>query len=103
MILALWIHFFGDFVCQSDQMALNKSHSNFWLTVHVLVYSLCLLFFGWKVALLNGAAHWVIDYVTSRVNAKLWSAGQRHWFFVCVGFDQALHLSLLLWSLKWLR
>jgi hypothetical protein len=84
-------------------MAINKSRSNWWLTAHVATYSLMLCFLGWKVALLNGAAHWLIDYVTSRANARLWAAQQRHWFFVCIGFDQFLHTSLLLWSITWLR
>lgn len=103
MLEALFLHWFGDFVCQTDQMALGKSKSNWWLSAHVGVYSLMLLLLSWRVALLNGAAHWLIDYVTSRVNARLWAAQQRHWFFVCIGFDQFLHVSILLWSITWLR
>lgn len=103
MLLALFLHWFGDFVCQSDEMAINKSHSNKWLSIHVGTYSLILLLLGWKIALLNGIAHWLIDYVTSRVNARLWAAQQRHWFFVCIGFDQFLHVSILYWTVNtWL-
>lgn len=103
MITALFLHWVGDFICQTDEMAIGKSKSNWWLTAHVVMYSLMLLFLGWKVALLNGAAHWLIDYVTSRVNSRLWAAQQRHWFFVSIGFDQFLHVSILLWSITWLR
>lgn len=95
MITCLFLHWFGDFVCQSDKMAINKSKSNFWLSMHVLVYTAVLMFLGWKIALINGIAHWIIDYFTSRLNAWLWAKEERHWFFVSVGFDQFLHVALL--------
>lgn len=44
--------------------------------------------------LFQGALHCGVDYVTSRVNAWLYPRS-RHWFFVGIGFDQALHMTLL--------
>jgi hypothetical protein len=39
--------------------------------------------------------HWSTDYVTSRLNSKLWAKGDVHNFFVSVGFDQVLHYAQL--------
>ncbi len=106
----LLAHFVGDFLLQSDWMALNKSRRNEVLTVHALVYSLCFLFWGWKFWLLTFYSHWLTDYVTSRITSKLWFMAQawpgeneyylktpntRHWFFVAIGADQLIHAATL--------
>lgn len=95
MVAIVWLHFLADFVFQTDWMALNKSSRHEALALHVLVYSLFLLPFGWRYALLNAAAHFATDWCSSRVTKRLWERGQRHAFFVVVGFDQALHLTAL--------
>lgn len=95
ILLLLSIHFFADFILQSDWMAINKSTKVFPLFVHVLLYSLCLLVFGWKFALINGLLHFTTDFITSKVTNYLWSKQKRHWFFVVIGFDQLLHYSAL--------
>ncbi len=102
----LIIHWFADFITQTDWQAKNKSKSNEALTEHVLVYSL--VWFG-ATALYCGifennqftkmmyfapitfAFHWVTDYITSRINSSLLNKGKTHLFFVSVGFDQVLH------------
>lgn len=74
------------------------------------MYTLTMYMAAWTVipalalefALINGAAHWVIDYVTSRVNKRLWAAERVHDFFVSVGFDQLLHYIVMLLSFAWL-
>lgn len=100
ILILIWIHFVADFVLQNDKMALNKSKSNKWLGLHALVYGIPLLFFGWKFALFNGIAHFAVDYITSRGTSRLWIANQRHWFFILIGLDQAIHMTILLISLK---
>lgn len=96
MLLELiWIHFVADFVLQSDTMAKNKSSSNKWLLLHCIVYTIPFLWFGWKFALINGVAHFATDWITSRCTAALWKKGERHWFFVLIGLDQAIHLTIL--------
>lgn len=113
-------HFVGDWFCQTDRMALNKSKSVRWLLTHTLVANLFLLVWGWKFALINFLIHTVIDAITSRITSRLWFLpmvggrgndglyrvelieGYRHWFFVTVGFDQLLHYTTLALTYAWL-
>jgi len=96
IVLLIWVHFFADFVCQTDKMAINKSSSNKWLSIHVGIYSLFLIPFGIEFAIVNFFLHYITDYISSRVTTKLWIAEKRHWFFVVVGLDQALHMTALM-------
>jgi hypothetical protein len=53
----------------------------------------------WAVVMFSGitfVAHTATDYVTSRINARLWEEKKVHWFFVSIGFDQFLHYTQLL-------
>jgi hypothetical protein len=79
----------------------------------------------------NAAAHFVQDAITSRINSRLWffkradgiwaqaeyampkhgrtivnpwiaEGGDRHWFFVAIGFDQLLHYVTLFVTASWL-
>lgn len=111
VILALvWTHVVADFVAQTDTMAINKSTSNKWLGLHVLVYSACFLpvclmigaSAGLAFCAINYAAHFATDYVTSRMTSALWKQGRRHAFFVIIGIDQGLHLTALSTSYWWL-
>lgn len=97
MIYAILItHWIADFILQSDQMAKGKSTSNHWLTIHVVTYSGIIGIFGIKYALVNGASHWLIDWCTSRFNSYMWRQGKVHEFFIGVGFDQLLHVAILI-------
>lgn len=100
VLLLIWLHFVSDFILQSDKMAKIKSKSNKWLLLHVVAYSIPFLIFGWFFALINCLAHFVIDYITSRITSKLYADGKVHWFFVVIGFDQALHLTTLIVTYK---
>ena len=106
------LHWIADFVLQSDWQAKNKSKNNLALLLHVTIYTVCLAVFGsvfftndsWIVywILGNGAAHFVVDYVTSRINTYLWNKGRIHDFFVMVGFDQLIHYTCLFGSFFYL-
>ena len=110
VLAILAAHWVADFVCQSDQMAVNKSRSNGWLTAHVMTYTVVMfpvayyLFHEYKFDLvmawliLNGALHWITDYTTSRISSWFWQRERRHDFFVTIGFDQLIHYSCLFWS-----
>ena len=80
----------------------NKSKSNLVLLQHVLIYGLPFYLFGALFAVVNVILHFIVDWCTSRITSKLWTAGKVHWFFVTIGFDQALHMSCLILTYIWL-
>lgn len=108
IISILVIHFVADFLCQTDKMAINKSKSLYWLSMHVLAYTGVLLVgsfiafrvFSWEIILayagVNGALHFITDFFTSKLTSRLWEQQSKHWFFVAVGFDQLIHYCCLL-------
>lgn len=109
IIAIIFIHWVADFLLQTDKMATGKSKSNYWLSLHVGVYSLVwlvvgLLFYHPYIvlvfALITFACHFITDYYTSRINSKLWEQKKVHWFFVSVGFDQFLHYAQLILCFK---
>lgn len=104
-LVLIWLHFIADFLLQTDNMALNKSTSNKWLSIHITVYMIPFMivmpfFIRDPVAfvafiVLNWILHFMTDYFSSRMTSYLWKNEQRHWFFVTIGFDQALHFTAL--------
>jgi hypothetical protein len=109
--LIIWAHFISDFILQTDSMAKNKSSSNYWLGSHIFCYTFYMYCFiilcAWSVSVeraalycvVNGAAHFVTDYVTSRMTKKLWAEKKVHDFFVVIGCDQAIHMTTLVATL----
>jgi len=81
---------------------MNKNKDIKALSWHCFVYSLPLLFFGWKFAILNGALHLVVDFISSKITHMLYEKKEIRWFFVIIGLDQAIHMTILILSLKWL-
>lgn len=103
--LVMFAHWMGDFVLQTEWMAINKSKLWRALTAHVAMYSavLAVLAFAlapsWQVALqfigVNAALHFVTDAVTSRVSSYFWDKNDLRFFFVTLGLDQFLHFVAL--------
>ena len=112
VLAIILIHWFADFVLQTDKQARGKSknwndllshtgtYSVIWLIPIILLfpkdwttsqYVLTSLLFGG----ITFITHTITDYFTSRLNSKLWSEGKVHYFFVSVGFDQVLHYTQL--------
>ena len=120
----LALHFVGDFVLQTDWMALNKSRHLDALTLHVAVYTS--VFAGWlyfpvpsvpdavnisQFLVFTFLSHLLTDAITSRMTARLWFIdasgalvpGRRHWFFVTIGADQLIHAATLAFAAqRWL-
>ena len=126
-ITLLATHFVGDFILQSDWMALNKSKNLRALVAHVLIYSLCFLPFGVIFAMITFLTHLITDAATSQITSKLWFieldeqydtgrrdgvyfarhearvfGDRRHWFFVAIGADQLIHYITLGATYTWL-
>ena len=95
ILTLMTLHFFADFLAQTSRMALGKSKSWYWLSVHVATYGLFFLPFGWKFWLVTMALHFVTDAITSRINARLYQIPDKHWFFCGIGVDQLIHLYCL--------
>ncbi len=105
--MALYImlsHFLADFVCQSHEMATKKYNNLNWLLAHVGVYTLVLFLLMWPVvglyasfsfAVLNGLAHLIVDFVTSKGTHYFFEKKDYHNGFVVVGLDQLIHVSIL--------
>ena len=111
------IHWFADFVLQTDKQAKGKSKNWADLLSHTLTYSLVWFVVGFiwvilsklnlvglygcdfgfvvKFCIITLIAHTITDYFTSRLNSKLWNEGKVHYFFVSIGFDQLLHYAQL--------
>src|SRR5207244_2316309 len=73
--LPIWMiaaHFVFDWLLQSDRMALGKSKSNSILSEHAFVATVWALPVGYPFWLANFIAHWITDYLTSRMTSKLW-------------------------------
>ncbi len=103
----LFGHFIADFVFQSRKMAINKSSSIFWLSYHVIVYTIVLgfivsPFFIWYYnadvflqkliifMLVNGVLHWITDFFSSKLSSYFYEKSQKM-FWTVVGFDQWIH------------
>lgn len=105
IILLLVCHYVSDFHFQTDTMAINKSTSNKWLTIHVLAYIYpfavlyaFFMFFGiidymefYVIVVANFVLHWITDYVTSRIASYYYKNEKRSAFFKTIGADQLIH------------
>lgn len=100
IILIIFIHWIADFLLQTRKMATNKSTDNYWLLIHVFVYSTVWFFIGIflyepiRVILFSITTfifHFITDYLTSRTTTKLYKKQNYYGFFSVIGFDQFLH------------
>ena len=98
------IHWFADFVLQTDKQAKGKSKNWSDLLSHTIDYSVVWFYISILYISSNGlnpillffapitfVFHTITDYFTSRLNSKLWEQGKIHNLFVSIGFDQVLH------------
>lgn len=122
VLVILFAHYMADFIFQPHSIALAKAESVVALSIHIIVYTLiffilfCLYgvilneFFtftitmkhwiqmGISISIVNGIVHYLIDYITSKINRHFWNSSQFRNFFMMIGLDQFLHLSVLVFS-----
>lgn len=70
----LFAHIFGDYILQSDWMAMNKSKRSLPCLVHVLLYTsvFLLLTTSWKALLVIGVTHFVLDRFPIIIRRMIW-------------------------------
>lgn len=116
IILILFTHWLFDFFLQTREMGNNKSKSNYYLAQHVGIYSLGLFFASFVIfpdkswvdigifwIMINGASHFLTDYVTSRATSALYKEERFHEFFSVIGLDQMIHYITLFGTYIWLK
>lgn len=113
-VLLLTVHWVADFILQTHWQASNKSKRWDALLRHVGSYTAVLLLAtpliihpiaigAWLAFVgINGAAHLVTDYFTSRWSSRLYAKQDWHNFFVVIGFDQLIHQVTLAATMVWL-
>jgi len=98
----IWTHFIADFVFQPTYMSMNKSKNSWILALHCVVYAVPFIWLGIPYAILAGYLHFPIDYIASRSTSKLYALEEYHWFFVVIGLDQVIHMTILLACFSWM-
>jgi hypothetical protein len=94
-LMIIWFHFLSDFFFQTRWMGNNKSKNSWILALHCAIYSTPFFYFGPIYAVVNGVLHFGVDFITSRITSKCFEKNQIHWFFVTIGADQAIHMTIL--------
>lgn len=106
IIIILFFHLLGDFVFSNHR---DYRDSRVDLFKHAVVYSFCLyggvvlisIFYGFSLiiwAFINVALHFIVDLVTSQIRRC------KHFknnVSIITGFDQIIHISILLFTLKY--
>jgi hypothetical protein len=70
----LLTHIFGDFVLQSDYLAMNKAKHSWPCFIHVCIYTSCFLMLtlSWKALLVIGVTHFLIDRFHTPLCRFIW-------------------------------
>lgn len=108
IIYILMVHFLADFCLQTNDQATMKSTNIPHLFKHVLTYSIVwffasyVLLSSWLLAVVFASvtfvAHFITDYITSRIGKPLWESKDLHNGFVMVGADQVFHYVQLIFT-----
>lgn len=71
----LLCHLVGDFIVQSDWMALNKNKKTWPCIVHCLIYTACFLVIttSWKALLFIGVTHFIFDRFPIIIKRLIWT------------------------------
>lgn len=95
VIIIFWIHFVADFLLQTNYTSMNKNKNIYTLLLHCFIYFIPLLWFGFTFAIINAGIHFIIDFVTSKINRELYKIGKTKLLLNVIGLDQAIHMTTL--------
>ena len=93
------VHYIADFILQTRWMGENKSKNIIALLAHIGIYTLALMLFGFKFALVNGLIHFGVDFITSRLSSYAYKNNNMELFWAIIGLDQLLHVLTLFTTL----
>lgn len=119
LLLSIFVlHYIGDYVLQTREMAENKSHSLKFLSMHVMFYVIpfliaymifdVLMTFNDMPLDIKSAekmaygiiwfffSHWFIDMFTSKMSHNYHKKNKTKPFWLTIGFDQLLHNASIL-------
>lgn len=84
------VHILGDFLIQSDYMALNKSKRTIPCLIHVLIYTACFLLLttSWKALAVIGVTHFILDRWPIILRRIIWLKNHMSPFFRYVPFEK---------------
>jgi len=109
IIFLMGCHYIGDFIWQTNTMAIKKSSNVVALCEHCFTYSIA-MFIGflavwgrlgfeamnqnkWLLTcVIMFISHLIIDGITSKITSYFFKKDYRHLSFTTIGFDQWLHL-----------
>jgi len=91
-------HLIGDFIFQTEQMALKKANNLRWLVLHatelgVITWVCCWTWAAWPVVAVVFLTHIVFDWTKPRMPGS-----PLRWYIV----DQTLHLVVLIFCARWM-
>jgi uncharacterized protein DUF3307 len=86
----IFAHLIGDYILQSDWMAMNKSKRTWPCLVHVLLYTSCFLFLttSWKALLVIGGVHFILDRWPVIIRRLIWLKNHINPNFKYVPFEK---------------
>ena len=121
IILGLLIlHWIADFICQPRWMANEKSKRWDILTIHCFTYAIIIQVSILIILILSNISstkfesplaimgitlfitHFIIDFVTSKMTAYYYQIGKTKAFWNTIGFDQILHIWILITVFQYL-
>ncbi len=107
VLLVIYAHFVGDFFCQSQKMAENKSKHLSALIIHSVIYGAVVFLITIPVFmsledssfwfLINTFCHFIVDFVSSKFYYIFVRAdgGFKRKFFNGLAVDQMIHITIL--------
>lgn len=101
VFLLLILHFFSDFVLQTDYIERSGINSNWNVTKHTLLYSIPFLWFGvfwfgFLYVAVNILLHLFVDYITSNLSNFYVKRNDKSSYFAVLGLDQLIHTLVLI-------